>query len=124
MGRPRGSKNEKNDNLQNFAIRIEREILKSTGEKQAGFERLICRLVTNPKNPAIAAVMASKWVEWRYGKSKETHEHKHEVKVEMTLGDADALITGYFAVAGSAENSTGASDTGQAQEQDSKLLSV
>ena len=34
-------------------------------------ERLICRLLVNKKSPQVAAMMAHKWVEWRYGKATE-----------------------------------------------------
>lgn len=121
MGRPKGAQNEP-DNLRLFAIRIEREFQKAHGEDKAAMERLVCRLLSNAKNPMLAATMAAKWVEWKYGKAKETHEHKHDVKVEMSLSDADALIAGYFAIAPSRANQDSAGNTGQAQEQDSKLL--
>lgn len=69
MGRPLGSKNEKNDNLEAFAKRIERQIEKANLKGQESMERLICRLLTNDKAPALAGMMAAKWVEWRYGKA-------------------------------------------------------
>ncbi len=62
----------KKDNLEQFAKRIETRI-RASG-KSDGMERLVCRLLTG-KNPTIAAKLAEKWVEWRYGKAKETHEH-------------------------------------------------
>jgi len=68
MGRPKGSKNEKADNLEAFAKRIEREICKANMKDQESMERLVCRLLTNGKHPTVAAMLAAKWVEWRYGK--------------------------------------------------------
>jgi hypothetical protein len=120
MGRPKGSKNEKNDNLQAFAIRVERQILQSNPKKQESIERLVCRLMTGKKNPGVAAVLASKWVEWRYGKPTEKHEH--QVNVELQIGDADRIISGYFSLATSGSHQAGEGDTGQAAQQDHKLL--
>lgn len=77
--------------------------------------------MTNPKIPGVAAVMASRWVEWRYGKAKETHEHK--VRVEMNIGDADRIIAGYFIAAASGAHSASEGDTGQAEKQAHQLLS-
>jgi hypothetical protein len=62
----------KTDNLEAFAKRIETRIRNSRGTND-GMEQLICRILTG-KNPALAAKLAEKWVEWRYGKAKETHE--------------------------------------------------
>ena len=53
-------------NLERFAMRIEERLAKSKGP--FALEQLVCRLLTG-KNPAIAAKMAEKVVEWRYGKS-------------------------------------------------------
>ena len=58
------------DNLEAFAKRIEtriREGLKGTDS----MERLICRLLTKKNTPHVAAGLAHKWVEWRYGKATE-----------------------------------------------------
>jgi hypothetical protein len=103
MGRPKGSKNKitihtpaQPEDLKAFAQRIEMAVIKGRIKDCESMERLICRILTKPdKNPAIAAMLACKWVEWRYGKPKETHEHK--VQVEMTVSDADRIIAGYMA---------------------------
>lgn len=79
---------EKQDNLESFAKRIETRIkagLKGTDS----MERLICRHLTNKKNTATSAIMAQKWVEWRYGKAKETL--KVEGHIEHTVFDASRL---------------------------------
>lgn len=64
------------ESLELFAIRIE-EKLRAAGSSST-IENLVCRALTNKKSPAVAAKMAAKWVEWRYGKAKETHEHTGE----------------------------------------------
>lgn len=74
MGRPKGSKNE-TDNLEAFARRIERQIVKASLKDMETMERLVCRLLTNDRHPQIAAMLAAKWVEWRYGKPTERVEH-------------------------------------------------
>ena len=85
MGRPKGSKNEKNDTLEAFAIRVERQILKASLKGQETMERLLCRLLTNEKAPAIAGMMAAKWVEWRYGKPVQP------IKGDLTISYTEAL---------------------------------
>lgn len=74
MGRPKGAKNQ-TDDLQAFARRIERAIVTAKLKDQETIERLVCRLLTNDKTPQVAAMLAAKWVEWRYGKAKEHIEH-------------------------------------------------
>ena len=66
----------KADNLEAFAKRIETRV-KAGGDTDS-IERLFCRLVTNKKTPQVAAGLITKWVEWRYGKAKETVEHVGE----------------------------------------------
>jgi len=87
MGRPKGSKNEKNDNLRAFAIRVERQIIEAGHENIENMERLMCRLMTNQKMPAVAAMMAGKWVEWRYGKAAQpiTGDKDNPVAFEMRV---------------------------------------
>jgi hypothetical protein len=53
--------------LERFACRVERHI-KASGDQES-MARLICRLMTNPKEPKVAAMLAAKWVDWRYGKN-------------------------------------------------------
>jgi hypothetical protein len=73
---------EKQDNLESFARRVETRV-KAGAKGTDSMERLICRLMAAPKaNPKIAAFLAGKWVEWRYGRSVEVkhsgtvmHEH-------------------------------------------------
>jgi len=85
MGRPKGSKNEKNDNLEAFAKRVQRRIEQANVKGQESMERLMCRLMTNGKAPAIAAMMAAKWVEWRYGKPVQP------VKGDVTISYTESL---------------------------------
>jgi len=65
-GRVKGSC--KVDDLQAFARRVEKQILAAGVKDCETMERLVCRLITNPKNPAVAATLLTKWVEWRYPK--------------------------------------------------------
>ena len=77
--------------LEAFATRIEQKLLKA-GDTST-MENLVCRHLTNKKNPQIAARMLEKLVEWRYGKAKERHEHTGEdggpVSVEHTIKFGD-----------------------------------
>lgn len=75
------------ESLELFAIRIE-EKLRNAGSSST-IENLVCRALTSKKNPAVAAKMAEKWVEWRYGKARETI--KLEGHVEHTHFDASKL---------------------------------
>lgn len=89
---------DKTDSLQAFAERIEARLKQC---KTAGSaERLICRLMTG-KDQKVAALMMGKWVEWRFGKAKETiqvtgHiEHEHFDASRLTdeqLAEAERLI--------------------------------
>jgi hypothetical protein len=92
---------EEKDDLKAFAIRVEKQILAAGIKGQETIERLVCRSLTNRKNPAVAAIMAHKWVEWRYGKATEhvkidAHiEHEHidtERLTDSQLAEAEALI--------------------------------
>lgn len=75
------------ESLELFAIRIE-EKLRAAGSSST-IENLVCRALTNKKSPAVAAKMAEKWVEWRYGKAKETM--KIEGHLEHTVFDTSKL---------------------------------
>lgn len=89
------------DNLEAFAKRIETRIKKGLNGTDS-MERLICRLMATPKaDKKVAAHLAGKWVEWRYGKAKESiqitgHiEHEHFDASRLTdeqLAEADKLI--------------------------------
>lgn len=69
----------KKDDLEQFAKRIATRVKESGGNTDS-MERLVCRLMVGKKSsPQVAATMAAKWVEWRYGRAKET------VKVEGTV---------------------------------------
>jgi hypothetical protein len=107
----------KGRNLEQFAKRIESHIRKS-GQVES-MELLVCKLLTG-EDVKVAAILAAKWVEWRYGKATETHEHS--LKVELNIGDADRIIAGYFIAAGSGQNQAGEGDTGQAEEQTIDIL--
>jgi hypothetical protein len=75
------------DNLRAFAQRVEKHIIKANGPE--AMERLICRLLSNKKQPQVAGAMAHKWVEWRYGKATETL--KLEGHIEHIIFDASRL---------------------------------
>jgi len=68
------------NSLESFAIRIERRLLKA-GDTST-LENLVCRHLTNKKQPIAAARMIEKVVEWRYGKAKETIKHEGTVTHE------------------------------------------
>lgn len=80
---------EEKDDLKAFAIRVEKQILAAGMRGQETIERLVCRALTNKKNPAVASVMTQKWVEWRYGKA--TEHVRIEGHVEHTVFDASRL---------------------------------
>jgi hypothetical protein len=108
------------DSLENFAKAIEERFRLGKDQGPFAMQRQVCRLLAS-KNPTVAAAMTAKWVEWRFGRAKETHEHKHNV--EVTIGDADRIIAGYFGFAASRPDQAGAGNTSQAALQDSELLS-
>jgi hypothetical protein len=90
MGRPKGAKNKsEQDDLQSFAKRVELQVIKAGIAGSENMERLVCRLLTGRKTPQIAAIMAAKWVDWRYGKARETV--KIEGYIEHTVFDASRL---------------------------------
>lgn len=68
------------NSLEAFAIRIEKRLL-AAGDTST-MESLVCRHLTNKKNPTTAARMMEKLVEWRYGKAKETIKHEGTVTHE------------------------------------------
>ena len=57
--------------LQAFAERVEKQVVAANIKGSESMERLVCRLLTSKKTPQIAATMAQKWVEWKYGKATE-----------------------------------------------------
>lgn len=75
--------------LQAFAKRVEKQIIAANHKGSETMERLICRLLTQKKNPAISAKIGEKWVEWRYGKP--TEYVKIEGHIEHTVFDASRL---------------------------------
>jgi hypothetical protein len=84
------------DNLEAFAKRIETRIRNGMNGSDS-MERLICRLLTKKKNPQVSAILAQRWVEWRYGKPKETV--KVEGHIEHTVFDAARLTNEQLAEA-------------------------
>jgi hypothetical protein len=97
------------DNLRAFAQRVERHICKAGGDE--AMERLICRLLSNKKQPQVAGSMAGKWVEWRYGKAKETLQI--EGHIEHTVFDASKLTDEQLAQAEQlVESASSGSDQG------------
>jgi hypothetical protein len=106
----RGRLNEEDrDNLRAFAQRVERHIVKAGGPE--AMERLICRLLNNKKQPQVAGSVAGKWVEWRYGKAKETLQI--EGHIEHTVFDASKLTDEQLAQAEQlVESASSGSDQG------------
>lgn len=89
MSVPVPDKRNSADSLENFAKRIEARLRVGKDKQPFAMERLICRLMAAKKNPQVAAMLAQKWVEWRYGKAKETL--KFEGHIEHTVFDAGKL---------------------------------
>lgn len=107
----------KTDHLEAFAKRIMTRL--KAGGATDSLERIICRHLTG-ENEKVSAFMADKVVGWRFGKPKETHEHQH--RVELSVGDADRIIAGYFIAAAGGPHQAGQSDTGQAEKQTLNVL--
>lgn len=59
-------------------------------------ERLICRLLTS-QDEKVSAALASRWVEWRYGKA--TEHLKIDGHIEHTVFDASKLTEDQLATA-------------------------
>ena len=115
-GRPKGSKNAKNnmpDSLERFAIRIEDRLRQ--GDGSITMEQLVCRALTNQKNPFVASGMLAKWVEWRYGAPKQHSEHV--VKMELSITDADRIIAEYFIATAQKTLGVSASDSDETPQQ-------
>jgi hypothetical protein len=97
---------EEKDDLRAFARRVEQQILKANRKGMETMERLICRVLSNKRNPVVAATMAHKWVEWRYGKATEhvhmtgsvIHEHVDASKLtDEQLAQAESLVESAYA---------------------------
>lgn len=73
---------EERDDLRAFAQRVEQQILASKRKGMENMERLVCRILTSKKHHTTASIMAQKWVEWRYGKARETIKHEGTVTHE------------------------------------------
>lgn len=83
-GRVKGQS--KIDELKAFARRIETRVTTANIKDAESMERVVCRIITQPdKNPAVAAMLTCKWVEWRYGKPKESIELSGTVSFTETL---------------------------------------
>jgi hypothetical protein len=124
-GRSANRAAEVRDELKLFAIRVQRAI--EASDNTESLERLTCRLMTNPKNPAIAAGMIQKWVEWRYGKA--TDNIKIEQTIQMSVQDADGIIGQYLTTPGQyltitpiGAHTASQGDTGEASKQAEHLL--
>jgi hypothetical protein len=85
MGGPKSSQNAKADSLEAFAIRVQRAVEQANPKDSEAMERLVARVLTSEANPALAATMAVKWVEWRYGKPKQplTGDKENPVTVQF-----------------------------------------
>ena len=97
---------ERQENLEAFAKRIETRIREGM-QGSDSMERLLCRLMTG-KDIKTAAFLGSTWVEWRYGKPRETlkvegtieHEHRTIDAERLTddqLAEAERIIESAFA---------------------------
>ena len=76
------------DNLENFAKRIEEMFRKGKDQGPLALQRQVCRLMASTDSK-VAATMTAKWVEWRFGRAKETL--KVEGHIEHTVFDASRL---------------------------------
>lgn len=68
------------ENLEAFAKRVEERIKHKLGAFAT--ERLVARLMTS-RDERIAALMTSKWIEWRYGKPKENAESVRAFAIQI-----------------------------------------
>ena len=83
-GVPVPDKRNSADSLENFARQIEEMFRFGKDQGPLALQRKVCRLLAS-SDPKVAATMTAKWVEWRYGKAKETlkvegaitHTHDH-----------------------------------------------
>ncbi len=87
--------------LRLFAERVEKRVIAANQKGSESMENLVCRLLTNKKNPAIQAKITEKWVEWKYGKATEhvkidAHiEHEHFDASRLTdeqLAEAERIV--------------------------------
>lgn len=90
-GRPKGSIS-KPPEAKAFVAGVERRLAK--GGITDALENLACRFVTGEDTKVAFGVWA-KLMEYKFGKATEHIEHN--VKVEMTVSDADRIIAGYMA---------------------------
>jgi len=94
---PKGNYNTAKD-LREFAEGIEAMLRK--GKKPESIQRIVCRHLTGP-DAKVSAVLAAKWVEWMFGKAKETlqvtghieHEHFDASRLsDEQLAEAERLV--------------------------------
>lgn len=79
------------DSLEAFAKRIATRV--KAGGGTDSMERLICRLLTG-EDVKVAAMLASKWTEWRYGKPKESMELSGTVNLSGVIEKARTRANG------------------------------
>jgi hypothetical protein len=84
------------DSLENFAKQIEEMFRKGKDQGPLALKRQVCRLLSS-KDVKVSAIMTAKWVEWRYGRAKETI--KLEGHIEHTVFDASKLTNEQLAEA-------------------------
>ena len=66
--------------LEDFAAQVEEKLAKAKGPD--AMANIVARLLTN-KDPRISALMACKWVEWRFGKPKENEESVRNFAIQI-----------------------------------------
>ena len=126
MGRPLGSKNHMTNLLpyQKFVNRVEVYLAQCDPDEYGGYplEKIACRMLKS-NNDKVKFATWSKLMEYKYGKPVDRQEIQQNVKVEMTIEEADAIIasygfslTGQIATSGSSETQGKVGERTQAPE--------
>jgi hypothetical protein len=93
------------DSLEKFAMRIEEMFRHGKDQGPFALQRQVCRLMAS-KDLKVSAMMTAKWVEWRFGRAKETLkvegriEHVNTNISDEQLAEADRLIESALEVLG------------------------
>src|SRR5271165_5076751 len=95
----KGVPNKITDEQRAWAKRVDRMLAQGSPDKQEGFDRLICRLLTNGEEQTKIALIRL-MIPYRHGLPRESHQHEHKhLHAEITVTDADSLIAGYLGAA-------------------------
>ena len=84
MPRPKGSSNKITDEQQMWAARVDKMLAKSSPDEKEGFDRLICRLLTNGAEQTKIALIRL-MIPYRRGLPKQT------IDANLTISYTEAL---------------------------------